>query len=213
VTWLIALGLAALAFAVLLFVFKLPRPSWEAAGAALLLGIAGYAVQASPGLPGAPKSAEIAPNDDGKALVEARLQLRNGPPQPSNSWLVISDALVRNGRYADASAMLLGATEKNPKDSEAWLALGIALVGHAEGSLSPAALYAFRQASAADPAAPGPPFFLGLALAQGGRFEEGRTLWAELLKAAPKDAPWRADLEARLKSLDAFIAEQQVAPR
>ena len=210
-TWLIELGLAALCFAALLFVFKVPRPGWEALGSALLLGIAGYAMQASPDLPGAPKSAVVAANDDGKALVEARQQLRSGPPNMGNRWLVIADAMVRNGSYADASTMLLGAVEANPKDSESWLALGIAQVSHAEGNLSPAALYAFRQASAADPAAPGPPFFLGLALAQNGRTEDGRALWASLLKAAPKDAPWRADLEARLKSLDGFIAEQQQA--
>lgn len=210
-TWLIALGLAALCCATLVFVFKVPRHGWEALGAALLLGIAGYAVQAKQ-LPGAPKTAAMAQNDDGKALVAARQQLRVGPPQQGNSWLVIADAQVRNGRYADASTLLLGAVEQNAKDSESWLALGIALISHAEGNLSPAALYAFRQASTADPAAPGPPFFLGLALAQNGRLDEGRTLWTSLLKAAPPGAPWRAELQARITSLEAFIASQRAEP-
>lgn len=208
-SWIIALGLAASCLAVMLFVFKVPRSGWEAVGAALLLGIAGFATQASPGQPGAPKSAGVVSDQSGAALVEARQQLRTSPPQASNSWLVISDALVRNGRYGDASAVLLGAVEKNPDDSESWLALAIALTSHAEGNLSPAALFAFRQASSADPAAPGPPFFLGLALAQNGRFDEGRALWAALLKAAPVGAPWRADLEARIKSLEAFIASRR----
>jgi cytochrome c-type biogenesis protein CcmH len=211
-TWIFALGLSALCLAALLFVFKVPRGTWEAAGAALLLGIAGYATQASPGLPGAPKSAAAEVNDAGKALVEARQSLRSAPAQTGNSWLVIADAMVRNGRYADASSILLGAVESNPKDSESWLALAIALVSHAQGNLSPAALHAFRQASAADPAAPGPPFFLGLALAQNGRLDEGRTLWATLLKAAPADAPWRADLQARIASLESFIAQQRAEP-
>lgn len=210
-TWVLALGLAVLCFAALVFVFKLPRAAWEAAGAALLLGIAGYALQASPALPGAPKPQAVPQAEDGKGLVEARLALRNGPPQQGNSWLVIADAMVRNGRYADGAAMLRGAVEANPKDSESWLAMAIALVAHAEGYLTPAALHAFQQASAADPAAAGPPFFLGLALAQNGRLEEGRALWVKLLAAAPKDAPWREEVANRLKSLDNFIAEQQVA--
>lgn len=213
-SWLIALGLAAAVLAALLLVFKVPRRGWEAIGAALLLGLAGYVLQAS-GQPGAPKVAAAPRSEDGKALVAARQQLRVGPSQQGNSWLVIADAQVRNGRYADASTLLLGAVEQNPKDGESWLALGIALISHAEGNLSPAALHAFRQASAADPAAPGPPFFLGLALAQSGRLDEGQTLWASLLKATPADAPWRGDLAARISSLEAYIASQraETAPR
>lgn len=211
-TWAIALGLAALCFVALVFVLKLPRATWEAAGAALLLGIAGYALQASPTLPGAPKPQAQPEAEGGKGLVEARQALRSGPAPAANSWLTIADAMVRNGRYADGAAMLRGAVEANPKDSESWLAIAIALVAHSEGYLSPAALHAFQQASAADPAAAGPPFFLGLALAQNGRLEEGRALWVNLLAAAPKDAAWREEVANRLKSLDNFIAEQQRAP-
>ena len=211
-TWVTALGLAAFCFAALVFVLKLPRATWEAAGAALLLGIAGYALQASPTLPGAPKPHAQPETEGGKGLVEARQALRSGPTPATNSWLTIADAMVRNGRNADGAAMLRGAVEANPKDSESWLAMAIALVAHAEGYLTPAALHAFQQASAADPAAAGPPFFLGLALAQNGRLEEGRTLWVNLLAAAPKDAPWREEVANRLKSLDNFIAEQQSAP-
>lgn len=211
-TWVIALSLAALCFAALVFVFKLPRGGWEAAGAALLLGIAGYALQASPALPGAPKPPPQPESESGTGLVEARMALRSGPLQPGNSWLTIADAMVRNGRYADGTGVLRGAVEANPKDSESWLAMGIALVAHAQGYLTPAALDAFQQASAADPAAAGPPFFLGLALAQNGRLEEGRELWVKLLAAAPKDAPWREQVAKRLAGLDAYIAEQQAAP-
>ncbi|MEY4239135.1 MAG: hypothetical protein RL339_1736, partial [Pseudomonadota bacterium] len=80
--------------------------------------------------------------------------------------------------------------------------------GHAEGNLTPAALYAYGRAAQADPAHPGPPFFLGLALAQSGKLAEARGLWAELLGRSPKDAPWRQDLAERLQRLDAFIAMQ-----
>jgi cytochrome c-type biogenesis protein CcmH len=102
--------------------------------------------------------------------------------------------------------------EKEPKNGEAWLAMANALVSHADGTLSPAALYAFRRAAIAAPDHPGPPFFLGLAMAQSGRMAEARDLWAQLLEDTPADAPWRADLESRLNRLDQFIAGQNRTP-
>ena len=205
-SWALIIALAALAFAALVFLFKVPRGGWEAVGAALLLGLAGYALQGSPAQPGAPKAPAAQNKGNGQALVAARQQLRASGAQGTSSWLVIGDAMARNGQYADAASVLLGAVEKNPKDAEGWLALGNALVGHSEGALTPAALYAYQRAATADPASPGPPFFLGLALAQSGRLNEGRALWAELLARSPKDAPWRADLAERLGKLDQFIA-------
>ena len=84
-----------------------------------------------------------------------------------------------------------------------------ALVGHAQGALSPAALYAYRQAEAADPAAPGPPFFLGLAMVRDGRLPEARKLWGGLLARSPKDAAWRPDLEDKLARLDKIMQMAQ----
>ena len=209
-SWLWALILAIVAFAlimVLLRLMKQPRAGWEAVGAALLLGIAGYGMQGSPGLPGAPKEPVERVAGNSAEMVEARKSLDVGSPS-DNKWSVIADAFARNGQYSDAAGVLLGAVDKQPANSDAWLALANALVGHAEGTLSPAALYAYRHAAEAAPANPGPPFFLGLAFAQSGRFAEARGLWADLLQRSPKDAPWRSDLEERLSRLDALMAQQ-----
>jgi cytochrome c-type biogenesis protein CcmH len=209
--WL-ALGLlVVVAFALLTLVFRAPRRGWELLGAALLFGMAGYAVQGRPGLPSAPSAPPESKAGNPQALVEARRQLAGKDIPGVNRWLVIGDALARNGQYADAAEVLLGATEHDAKNSDAWLALANALVSHAEGTLTPPALYAYRRAALADPQSPGPPFFLGLALAQSGRLDEGRALWAQVLARSPKDAPWRADLEQRLQRLDAFIAAQRAA--
>lgn len=216
-SWALAILTALVAFA-LAVLLRAPRRGWEAIGAALLLGIAGYAFQASPGLPGAPKNAPEQAAKSGAAMVQARQQLAQAQAQASgqglNRWLVIGDALARNGQYGDAAGVILGAVENDPKNADAWLAMANALVGHAEGNLTPAALYAYGRAAQADPAHPGPPFFLGLALAQSGKLAEARGLWAELLARSPKDAPWRGDLAERLQRLDAFIAmqAQQSAP-
>jgi cytochrome c-type biogenesis protein CcmH len=207
--WVVAIVLALGAFAALVWAFKVPRQGWEAIGTALLVGLAGFAYQASPDQEGAPKQPVQRADTVGKALVEARLQLSGkGGAVASNRWVVIADAMARNGQYAEAAGVVLGAVEKEPDNAEAWLALANNLTAHAEGNLTPAALYAYGRAGQADPADPGPPFFLGLALATSGKLAEGRALWADLLERSPADAPWRGDLEARIKGLDAFIAEQ-----
>jgi cytochrome c-type biogenesis protein CcmH len=209
-SWAPVALLALAVFGMLAFLLKAPRKGWEAIGAALLLGIAGYALQGRPGLPGAPKTPAERVAGGGDALIKARQELA-GKPGPVNDWLVIADALARHGQFADAAEVLRGAVDQEPGNAEAWLALGNALVGHSQGLLTPAALFAYRRAAAADPDHPGPPFFLGLALAQSGRFAEARALWAGLLALSPKDAPWRADLADRLARLDAFIAARNAA--
>jgi cytochrome c-type biogenesis protein CcmH len=205
--------LAAVCFAGAAFVLKVPRSAWAAVGAALLLGLSGYALQANPSLPGAPKAAGDHLLGNEAAMVEARRAFSGNTPLSSNHWVMVADALARHGDYAAASDMLLGAVSKSPQDAEAWLALANALVGQAEGTLTPASLYAFRHAEAAAPGQPGPPYFLGLALAQSGRFGEARAMWARLLVASPADAPWRADLEVKLQRLDSLIALQQQAAK
>lgn len=206
--WAAVVLLALVAFVLVAFVLKAPRSGREAVAAALVLGIAGYAWQASPGLPGAPKAASEQLSQDEGGLVDARGQVSESSIPPNDRWVVIADGLARNGRYADAAEVLRGAVKAAPGNSDAWLAMGNSLVAHSDGLLTPAALYAFRRAARADPDAPGPPFFLGLAFARSGRYAEARSLWMDLLERSPKDAPWRAPLADQLVRLDAAIAGQ-----
>lgn len=207
-SWIVVIALVLAAFACSALVFKAPRGAWEPIGAALMLGVAGFALQASPWQAGAPKEPAQQAKTSGAALVEARQQLGAQGDNAPNSWMIIADAMSRNGQYGDAAGIVLGAVEKNPRNADAWLALANNLVAHADGTLSPASRYAYARAAEADPLHPGPAFFLGLALATNGKPEEGRAMWAQLLARAPADAPWRADLQMRLGRLDAFIAEQ-----
>lgn len=212
-TWLFVILLALAAFAALAWLLRAPRAGWEAIGAALLVGIAGFAWQARPAQPGAPKPAAQSVRASGAAAVEARKALGDATVPAGDRWTMVADAFARNGQFAEAAGVVLGAVQQNPGNADAWLALANNLVAHAEGNLTPAALHAYRRAAEADPQHPGPPFFMGLALAQSGRLAEGREVWAQLLARSPKDAPWRADLARRLADLDAFIARQPGAPR
>ena len=206
-TWVLVLALAVAVFAVLVLVLKLPRNGWEWVGAALLLGLAGYALQGSPGEGGAPKP-PIETAETADAALIAQRQAMGSAFGSGQSWLIVADGLSRRGQYGAAAQVLRSAVRQNPNDADLWVALGNALVGHGNGFISPAAQFAFQRAAAISPQHPGPPFFMGLALAQSGRLAEARSIWAELLARAPAEASYRADLEARLARLDAMIAAQ-----
>lgn len=205
-TWVLVILIALAAFLVMCWLMKQPRSGREAIGAALLLGMAGYAAQSHPSLPGSPTAARETVSGNPEA-VAARQKLAGNPPG-GDKWLVIADGMARNGQFADAATVLRGSVAKDPKNADAWLAMANALVSHADQRLSPAAILAFRRAQDAAPGNPGPPFFFGLALAQSGRLQEARTMWAGLLARSPTDAPWRTDLVLRLQELDQFIAQQ-----
>jgi cytochrome c-type biogenesis protein CcmH len=141
-------------------------------------------------------------------MIEARWALSGHAGPVVGSLLIMADADMRSGRYEGAAIVARSMVEKNPGDAEAWVALGNALVAHAQGELTPAALYAFRRSSEADPNYAAPPFFLGLALARNNRLAEARTMWAVLLARTPKESPLYADLGNRLTQLDAYMAQR-----
>ncbi len=205
--WIIPIAMVVLALAALILLGKAPRKSWEALAATLVFGFIGFFWQARPELAGAPKQAEAPQGKVGSGFVTVRQQLAGQGPIARNHWVMTADALTRQGDFSNAAGYLLGGIEENPRDAQAWLALANNLVGHADGALTPAALYAFRQAGNADPQAAGPPFFLGMALIQNGRPQESRAMWAALLERTPQAVPWRQGLTERLAMLDQLIAQ------
>jgi cytochrome c-type biogenesis protein CcmH len=173
----------------------------------LALGLAGYAIQASPGMPGAPAEAAAEAGDANWALVDERRAMFAGADRSTSDTLIIADGFARRGRYADAAAILRGAVAGNPRDAEAWLALGNALVEHAGGALTEPALLAYRRAAELDPTGLGPGYFLGLALIRQGRLGEARALWQSVLETAADDAAGREVLQLRLERLESVLAQ------
>lgn len=207
-SWLPILALAALAFVAAVYVLRLPKAGFTLLGAALLFGLAGYALQGRPGEPAAPGKPVADPAATGELLVSARRELYDPDVLPSRI-LITSDAYARRGDYARAAAFARSAVQENPADGEAWTALGNALAEHAGGQLTPAAIYAYGQAEQRAPASPAPGYFLGLALLRSGQPERTRAIWAELLATAPEDARWRPVLAERLARLDGLMTGPQ----
>lgn len=205
-SWLPILALAGVAFLAATVLLRLPRAGYTLLGAALLFGLAGYALQGSPGATAAPGRPAADAARTGELLVEARREFFDPAILPSR-FLITSDAYARRGAHERAAAFAESAARENPNDIEAWTALGNALVEHAGGQLTPAALYAYGQAERRAPGSPAPGYFLGLALLRAGQPERTRTIWAELLAGAPEDAPWRPVLAERLARLDSLLAQ------
>jgi cytochrome c-type biogenesis protein CcmH len=203
--WLAIGALTLAAFALAVLVLRLPREGFTLFGAALVFGLAGYAWQGAPGQPSAPKVAAATAGAQGEAMVEGRAALfeRTLPPP---DYLVTSDAFARRGQFADAAGLLQRGLAENPRDLESWLALGLALVGHADGFVTPAAVQAFGRAKAIDPEHPGAEYFLGFAYLQSGEIRAARNVWAGLVERSPPDAPWREGLAAEVARLDDMIA-------
>lgn len=209
-TWVLIGLMAFAALAIALFALKMPRSSSALFASALLFGLAGYAVQGSPFQPASPKPALYGAKDDGEALVAARRAIfDDGQPPPR--FIIIADGFARRGHYEDAAHILQGAIAEQPGSAEAWTALANALVEHADGQLTPAALQAYGRAEEVGRGHPGPGYFLGVALLRSGRPQDTHDLWSRMLEEAPKDAPWRADLAARLAQLDELIAQMQAS--
>ena len=206
-SWLLAIGLALAAFAIAAFAFRIPRNGWTTVAAALALGLAGYALQARPGLSGAPAATTAQEGDAAWALVDERKGMIADEDHSRNGKLIVADAFARRGQYVDAAAMLRGAIADNPRDGEAWLALGNALVEHAGGALTEPALLAYRRAAEFDPHGVGPGYFLGLALIRQGRLADASALWRATLESAAPEAAGREVLALRLGRLDTLLAQ------
>ena len=204
-TWLLAIALALAALALAAFAFRVVRTGWTAFAAALALGLAGYALQASPGVPGAPSAPAAGGEEGAWALVDERKEMIGGQARSTNDKVLVADAFARRGQYANAAAMLRAAVNDNPRDAEAWLALGNALVEHADGALTQPALLAYRRAAELDAGGVGPGYFLGLALIRQGQFGQARSAWAGTLEGAGPDAAGRELLAQRLARLDALL--------
>jgi cytochrome c-type biogenesis protein CcmH/NrfG len=203
--WLIAVLLALLALGGVWRFARLDRNGVQLLAAALLLAMAGYAWQGSPGLTGSPRrppERQHLPDSEFAAMRQDLL----GRFDTADRWLTIADMYQRNGDSQSAAGVIRSALREHPRDANLWVGLGDALVIHGGGIMSPAAELAFQRAALIAPGHPGPKFFYGLALAQGGRLDEAERVWRALLVTAPPSDAWRGAIEERLRMLEQLRA-------
>jgi cytochrome c-type biogenesis protein CcmH len=185
-----------------LWLFRLRGPILTLAGAALMVGAAGYALQGHPGLRGSPGAAQG--RRPPVPLTVARKALM-GQFTAADTWITISESYAARGQTEDAVGVMNSAVRARPTDYAMWVGLGNAIADHAR-TLTPGARYAFERAAQLAPGHPAPAFFLGLAEARSNRPELAAALWKEVLARAPADASWRPLVE------DALLAITRAPP-
>lgn len=194
---LVAVALAAGVLAVFWATRRVRGAALQLASAALLFGLAGYALQGGAQLTGSPAAERVAAPLPPALPAELAAEFY-GAFNAATPWLAIADGYLRRGDSEGAVATLTSAVRASPRTSELWIALGNAMITHNGGQSSPASELAFRRSADLAPRHPAPRFFYGLSLLQQGRVERGLAVWKELLAQAPRNAPWRIPLAARI---------------
>ena len=207
--WAAMLVLTLAVFAGLWRFVRADKAALQFLAAALLLAVAGYSWQGRPALEGRPKpppERQRLPDTAFAAMREDML----GRFNYASTWLTIAESYQRRGDTWSGAEVIRSGLREAPNNADLWVGLGNALVVHGDGMMSPAAQLAFQRAAAIAPDHPGPRFFYGLALAQGGNYDEAERIWRGLIAEAPADAQWRAMVEERLQALEQARAMRQI---
>jgi cytochrome c-type biogenesis protein CcmH len=189
-----------------------PSPRWHlrlAAVAALIfipaIAIGFYAMLGHPSWPDDPLQARLnAPighMDVNAAIAKVEAHLRQDP-QDGLGYQVLAQAYLLVGRPRDAVDAAQMAARLRGNDANTLTVYGETLVVASNGIVTEDARHQFEKALKADPRQTKALFFLGLAASQENDRKTARSYWQKLLAEAPADAPWRADLIARLAQLD-----------
>jgi cytochrome c-type biogenesis protein CcmH len=197
---------------------------WVALGLVAIVALSATAIYAMMGHPEltsgaaapAPEQAAAAPADPAKhpmgdissmiTQLEAKLTAAPNDPQ---GWQMLGWSYMRTGRPADAARAYGRAVSLDPGNVEYVSAQGEAMV-QADGKVSDEAANIFRKALKIDPADPRARYFLAIYRDQQGDHQGAMDDWIALIKSAPPDAPWAAQVrsyaEGRAKELNMDIS-------
>lgn len=197
----IALGLlAAAGFGLMLWPGRLPRKLWQAAMAAILLGMTGYVLQGRPSLPSSPAKPIGAKNQAADAMILMRSEM-DRTFGAAKRYNFAADSFSRQGDYSLSAAFIRSGLTKYPQDGDLWSALGLQLMLASDGKMSAAAQLAFDKARSFEPKHPAPDYFEGLNALFAGDVATAKARWQHALDNGTPKAKWRPRLELQLRAL------------
>jgi len=206
--WLMLVLIGVAAF-LALWLGGVSKSLWSFVGAALMLGAAGYALQQRASVPGHPVESFAEPIQLDPAVIEMRDAML-GRFTGDGAYLIAADGMTRSGDTRSAVQAVLGGITKYPNSLTLWTGLGMAYAQH-DGTVSPAALFAFRHAIHLAPSHPAPYYFLGLAYINSGQLAQARPYWARALALTPPGLSYRSQLADQLQRLDTYLAAAERA--
>ena len=187
------------------------RPHYVAAGAIAVavpaLGLAVYLTLGSPAAPelvalhrppaAAADSMATAGDLDGRiAELAARLEEE---PNDLGGWLLLGRSHSILARYEEAVAAFRRAAALAPGNADVQATLGEGLVLAADGVVEDRAESVFEVVLTIDQRHPAARYYVALARAQRGAIEDAFERWRALLDDTPADAPYRPEIEARIR--------------
>lgn len=176
------------------------RVAFGAAGLVALAAAGLYAYLGRPDLAGrAVAPAAVAPPAGAQTAevagligqLETRVAATPGDPE---GWRLLGWSYVQTGRFDDAARAYARAAALAPDDAAVASALGEAQVAAASGVVTPDARASFARARALDADDVRARYYLALAKDQAGDRAAALAEWRALLRAAPADAPYTAEL-------------------
>lgn len=203
----VALGLlSVVSLAVLVFFVRSSKGLWQVAGAAVLLGMTGYALQGRPAIPASPAKRLEASEVAATQLVAIRADMDQSFGS-AKRWLVTADSFAKQGDYSLSAAYIQSGLRTEPENPDLWSALGLQLMLASEGQMSPPAQLAFDKARAIRPNYPAPYYFAGLARLFAGDLDGAILLWEKTVSLATPKAKWKSRIESQLQAAKALQAQ------
>ncbi|HEY1638627.1 MAG TPA: c-type cytochrome biogenesis protein CcmI [Rhizomicrobium sp.] len=180
---------------------------WVALAVASAVALAATGLYAIFGSPNVPSVAPLAPVGDVQtaqanphagadittliAQLEAKMREHPGDPE---GWRMLGWSYMQTGRAADAATAYAHAAALDPKNADYLSAEGEALTQAGGGQVTPAALAAFRRAVTVNASDPRARYFLAAVKDEQGDHAGAIAAWIALLKSAPVNAPWAAQV-------------------
>jgi cytochrome c-type biogenesis protein CcmH len=157
-----------------------------------------YGLLGSPWLPGQPYAGRQADPDLKMAQLADRLAAEMRVKPEPDGFATLAETYFALRRYPEAAQAYRQAIGMGMIDAEILASLGESLALQNNGEVIEDSRQAFQQALTLDHADPRARFYLGLAKAQMGRFAEAVSIWRDLEKDSPGDAPWIAMLKEHI---------------
>lgn len=166
-----------------------------------------------PDAPDLPLQARLAdPDPDINILIaktEAHLAAK---PDDGRGWELLAPIYMRQMRGEDAANAYRKAILLLGPDAVRYGSLGEALVAAATGKIGKDAREAFQDALKLDPADPRARFYLALASAEDGKFDDALAQLAALRKDSAPDAPWLNVIAVQAAQITAARDQAAKAP-
>ncbi len=174
----------------------------------LLMSAAIYFVMGRPDLPAKPgfiaNNRQMLVEEGGPTYGEALRAIEShleDAPDDVRGWDVLAKSARAIRDYSLAANAFAELARLEPKEPKWRVQQLEAMMGMADGQITPAARLVLARLMSDEPNHPAGQYYMGLAYFQAGDEDKARAVWLALADRSPADAPWMAPLRERLTAL------------